>query len=81
MLDNVRKCKNFLSTLLKLASNQPAATVQNVKNLIQGLVVSSVSHLRVVHALSHYFSLHYSPRCMAREVHLENVEVIPGVWA
>jgi transcription initiation factor TFIID subunit 4 len=41
MLDNVRKCKNFLSTLLKLASNQPAATVQNVKNLIQGLVVSS----------------------------------------
>ena len=39
MLDNVRKCKNFLSTLLKLASNQPATTVQNVKTLIQGLVV------------------------------------------
>ena len=41
MLDNVRKCKNFLSTLLELASNQPATTVQNVKTLIQGLVVSS----------------------------------------
>jgi len=42
MLDNVRKCKNFLSTLLKLASNQPASTVQNVKALIQGLVVGVI---------------------------------------
>ncbi|KAJ8316709.1 hypothetical protein KUTeg_005739 [Tegillarca granosa] len=26
MLDNVKKCKNFLSTLIKLAANQPAQT-------------------------------------------------------
>ena len=38
--ENVRKCKNFLSTLIKLASNQPLDTVRNVKDLIQGLVVS-----------------------------------------
>jgi len=46
MLDNVRKCKNFLSTLLKLASNQPATTVQNVKTLIQGLVVGFMFFLQ-----------------------------------
>ena len=45
MLDNVKKCKNFLSTLIKLAASQPPETVQNVKNLIQGLIVSaSVPH-------------------------------------
>lgn len=40
VLENVRKCKNFLSTLIKLASNQPEETVSNVRNLIQGLIVS-----------------------------------------
>ncbi len=40
LMENVKKCKNFLSTLIKLASNQPADTVKNVKNLIQGLIVS-----------------------------------------
>jgi len=40
MLDNVKKCKNFLSTLLKLAGSQPPDTVTNVRDLIQGLVVS-----------------------------------------
>ena len=40
MWENVKKCKNFLSTLIKLASNQPPQTVKNVKQLIQGLVVS-----------------------------------------
>ena len=39
MWENVKKCKNFLSTLIKLASNQPPQTVKNVKQLIQGLVV------------------------------------------
>ena len=38
--ENVKKCKNFLSTLIKLASNQPATTVKNVRLLIQGLIVS-----------------------------------------
>ena len=40
MLENVKKCKNFLSTLLKLAANQPASTVKHVRDLIQGLIVS-----------------------------------------
>ena len=40
MLDNVKKCKNFLSTLIKLAASQPEATVSSVRDLIQGLIVS-----------------------------------------
>ena len=39
-LDNVKKCKNFLSTLIKLAASQPEQTVKNVRELIQGLIVS-----------------------------------------
>ncbi|XP_069113010.1 transcription initiation factor TFIID subunit 4-like [Argopecten irradians] len=41
-LDNVKKCKNFLSTLLKLASGQPKETVKNVRELIQGLIDGKV---------------------------------------
>ncbi|XP_071958113.1 transcription initiation factor TFIID subunit 4-like [Antedon mediterranea] len=39
-LDSVKKCKNFLTTLIKLAANanQPPNTVQNVKDLVQNLV-------------------------------------------
>lgn len=37
--DNVKKCKNFLSTLMKLAQSQPQQTVKNVRELIQGLIV------------------------------------------
>ena len=29
------KCKNFLSTLLRLASDQPEAVARNVRSLIQ----------------------------------------------
>ncbi|XP_053204219.1 transcription initiation factor TFIID subunit 4B-like isoform X2 [Panonychus citri] len=32
------KCKNFLSTLIRLASDQPEQTANNVKNLIQSLI-------------------------------------------
>ncbi|TRY75530.1 hypothetical protein TCAL_08386 [Tigriopus californicus] len=32
------KCKNFLATLLKLASEQPPNVAKNVRNLIQGLI-------------------------------------------
>ena len=32
------KCKNFLATLLRLASEQPAGVAQNVRALIQGLI-------------------------------------------
>ena len=35
-----KKCKNFLSTLIRLASDQPPNVANNVKNLIQGLIVS-----------------------------------------
>ncbi|CAL1543851.1 unnamed protein product, partial [Lymnaea stagnalis] len=38
MIENVKKCKNFLSTLIKLAANQPDQTVRNVRALIQGLI-------------------------------------------
>jgi transcription initiation factor TFIID subunit 4 len=40
--ENVKKCKNFLTTLIKLASSQPKKTVDNVKALIQGLIVSKI---------------------------------------
>ncbi|XP_076110194.1 uncharacterized protein LOC143078989 isoform X2 [Mytilus galloprovincialis] len=41
-LDNVKKCKNFLSTLIKLAEGQPEQTVKNVRELIQGLIDNKV---------------------------------------
>lgn len=37
-----RKCKNFLSTLIRLASDQPAQTAMNVKGLIQGLIDGNI---------------------------------------
>ncbi|XP_072013578.1 transcription initiation factor TFIID subunit 4-like [Amphiura filiformis] len=39
-IENVKKCKNFLTTLIKLASNanQAPETVQNVKDLVQNLI-------------------------------------------
>nr|XP_020641393.1 transcription initiation factor TFIID subunit 4B isoform X2 [Pogona vitticeps] len=41
VLENVKKCKNFLATLIKLASSGPQASEmgQNVKNLVQSLLV------------------------------------------
>lgn len=33
-----RKCKNFLSTLIRLANDQPEHVAQNVRKLIQGLI-------------------------------------------
>ncbi|KAK6185553.1 hypothetical protein SNE40_007760 [Patella caerulea] len=42
MLQNVEKCKNFLSTLIKLAQSQPQETVRNVRELIQGLIDGKV---------------------------------------
>ena len=32
------KCKNFLATLLRLASDQPESVARNVRGLIQGLI-------------------------------------------
>ncbi|NXX83985.1 TAF4B factor, partial [Urocolius indicus] len=44
MLDNVKKCKNFLATLIKLASSGPQASEmgQNVKNLVQDLLEAKI---------------------------------------
>merc|ERR1712012_189081 len=37
------KCKNFLATLLKLASEQPPNVTLNVRQLIQGLIDGKVN--------------------------------------
>ncbi|XP_060099855.1 transcription initiation factor TFIID subunit 4B [Heteronotia binoei] len=44
MLENVKKCKNFLATLIKLASSGPhsAEMQQNVKNLVQSLLEGKI---------------------------------------
>lgn len=38
-VENVKKCKNFFSTLLRLAAAQPAETLATIKRLIQSLLV------------------------------------------
>uniref|UniRef100_A0A803JTA3 TAFH domain-containing protein n=1 Tax=Xenopus tropicalis TaxID=8364 RepID=A0A803JTA3_XENTR len=44
ILDNVKKCKNFLATLIKLASSGPQSPTmgQNVKNLVKSLLDSDI---------------------------------------
>ncbi|NXX87697.1 TAF4B factor, partial [Centropus bengalensis] len=44
MLENVKKCKNFLATLIKLASSGPQGREmgQNVKNLVQNLLEAKI---------------------------------------
>lgn len=37
--EKIRKCKNFLETLIRLSSQQPQQILDNVKNLIRGLLV------------------------------------------
>ena len=63
ILESVKKCKNFLSTLLKLASqsNQSPQTIRNVNELIQGLVVSNCFVL--IFLFCHNFSDHVS-KCL-----------------
>ncbi|XP_078607072.1 transcription initiation factor TFIID subunit 4-like isoform X2 [Branchiostoma floridae x Branchiostoma japonicum] len=43
-IENVKKCKNFLTTLVKLASsgNQPPEVVKNVKELVQNLLDAKI---------------------------------------
>lgn len=50
MQENVKKCKNFLATLIKLAShNSPSPdTSKNVKALVQDLLVSRYTFLHRV---------------------------------
>lgn len=44
IMDNVKKCKNFLATLIKLASSGPQSPTmgQNVKNLVKNLLDSEL---------------------------------------
>lgn len=67
-VENVKKCKNFLSTLIKLASSgkQSSETTANVKELVKNLLVdfsfflpSSVSflHLCVKTSVSFFFNI------------------------
>ncbi|XP_067935999.1 transcription initiation factor TFIID subunit 4-like isoform X2 [Watersipora subatra] len=40
--EEIKKCKNFLETLIRLSSQQPRHTLDNVKKLIQGLLDGNV---------------------------------------
>ena len=53
MQENVKKCKNFLATLIKLAShNSPSPdTSKNVKTLVQDLLVRP-EHYPLTHTIS-----------------------------
>ncbi|XP_065608683.1 transcription initiation factor TFIID subunit 4B [Cyrtonyx montezumae] len=63
MLENVKKCKNFLATLIKLASSSgPQATEmgQNVKNLVQNLLEAKIEPEEFTKKL--YIELKSSPQ-------------------
>ncbi|NXX50196.1 TAF4B factor, partial [Tricholaema leucomelas] len=62
MLENVKKCKNFLATLVKLASSEPQASVigQNVKNLVQNLLEAKIEPEEFTKKL--YIELKSSPQ-------------------
>ncbi|NXG78755.1 TAF4B factor, partial [Baryphthengus martii] len=62
MLENVKKCKNFLATLIKLASSAPQATEmgQNVKNLVQNLLEAKIEPEEFTKKL--YIELKSSPQ-------------------
>ena len=49
VLDNIRKCKNFLSKLLELSGSQSPETVNNVKRLVQRLVVNVIRYISCLH--------------------------------
>uniref|UniRef100_A0A8C0EGG1 TATA-box binding protein associated factor 4b n=1 Tax=Bubo bubo TaxID=30461 RepID=A0A8C0EGG1_BUBBB len=62
MLENVKKCKNFLATLIKLASSGPQAHEmgQNVKNLVQNLLEAKIEPEEFTKKL--YIELKSSPQ-------------------
>ncbi|KAJ7338762.1 hypothetical protein JRQ81_012664 [Phrynocephalus forsythii] len=62
MLENVKKCKNFLATLIKLASSGPQASEmgQNVKNLVQRLLEAKIEPEEFTKEL--YIELKSSPQ-------------------
>uniref|UniRef100_A0A8C5X1B8 TATA-box binding protein associated factor 4b n=1 Tax=Malurus cyaneus samueli TaxID=2593467 RepID=A0A8C5X1B8_9PASS len=62
MLENVKKCKNFLATLIKLASSGPQAPEmgKNVKNLVQSLLEAKIEPEEFTKKL--YIELKSSPQ-------------------
>ncbi|NXO90388.1 TAF4B factor, partial [Certhia brachydactyla] len=62
MLENVKKCKNFLATLIKLASSGPQAPEmgQNVKSLVQNLLEAKIEPEEFTKKL--YIELKSSPQ-------------------
>ncbi|NXE94263.1 TAF4B factor, partial [Menura novaehollandiae] len=62
MLENVKKCKNFLATLIKLAASGPQAPEmgQNVKNLVQNLLEAKIEPEEFTKKL--YIELKSSPQ-------------------
>ncbi|XP_068046395.1 transcription initiation factor TFIID subunit 4B isoform X4 [Anomalospiza imberbis] len=62
MLENVKKCKNFLATLVKLASSGPQALEmgQNVKSLVQNLLEAKIEPEEFTKKL--YIELKSSPQ-------------------
>lgn len=54
-MENVKKCKNFLSTLIKLASSgkQSTETAANVKELVQSLLVRARPGLSPIASVGH----------------------------
>ncbi|NWV59492.1 TAF4B factor, partial [Malurus elegans] len=62
MLENVKKCKNFLATLIKLASSGPQAPEmgKNVKNLVQSLLEAKIEPEEFTRKL--YIELKSSPQ-------------------
>ncbi|XP_071593491.1 transcription initiation factor TFIID subunit 4B [Heliangelus exortis] len=62
MLENVKKCKNFLATLIKLACSGPQASEmgQNVKNLVQNLLEAKIEPEEFTKKL--YIELKSSPQ-------------------
>uniref|UniRef100_A0A8D2KUT0 TATA-box binding protein associated factor 4b n=1 Tax=Varanus komodoensis TaxID=61221 RepID=A0A8D2KUT0_VARKO len=62
MLENVKKCKNFLATLIKLACSGPQAPEmgQNVKNLVQSLLDAKIEPEEFTKKL--YIELKSSPQ-------------------
>lgn len=64
-MENVKKCKNFLSTLIKLASSgkQSSETAANVKDLVKDLLVSDHTRAAGEHVARRHLPPHFSIRC------------------
>jgi len=71
-VENVKKCKNFFSTLLRLASQQPAETLNTVKKLIQNLVVSCSGMWRICMCMLFHSACLQSRHCFINDLETED---------